>query len=148
MLLFTVYVYQITGIWFAWSKTHAAWGRVVGSTSLTSVFDRVTEPGMVGFVASHPYDLLNAIGLLFALALVRGTWRLSPAWAAFVLVNVLVPLSAGGLLSMGRLTSTLFPLFLACGAALPAAWAAVLTAGFGVAQALLAALFYTWRDVY
>ena len=59
-------------------------------------------------------------GLLFALALLAAVWRLSPAWAAFVVVGVLVPLSAGGLLSMGRLTSTLFPLFLAAALVLPA----------------------------
>ena len=75
-------------------------------------------------------------------------WRLSPAWAVFVLVSVAVPFSAGGLLSMGRITSTLFPVFLASAAVLPAGTSAGLTAMFGVLQGLLAALFYTWRDVY
>jgi hypothetical protein len=103
---------------------------------------------VLDFAADHPYDLLNALGLLFALVLVRAVWRFSPAWAVFVLVNVFVPLSAGGLLSMGRLTSTLFPLFLACAVALPAGGAGALTLGFAIVQGLLAALFYTWRDVY
>ena len=34
-------------------------------------------------------------------------------WTVYVLVSLVPPLFAGGLLSMGRLTSTLFPLFLA-----------------------------------
>jgi hypothetical protein len=151
MLLFTTYLYQVTGIWFAWSKTHAAWGRVIGGETRQSIFGTLSgvgSEGLFGFAVDHPYDLLNALGLLFALVLVRAVWRLSPAWAAFVLVNVLVPLSAGGLLSMGRLTSTLFPLFLACALWLPAGMAAAVTTGFAIAQGLLAALFYTWRDVY
>ena len=148
MLLFTTYVYQLTGIWFAWSKTHAAWGRVVGSEAPMSIVSGFGPGGLLGFAVDHPYDLLNATGLLFALVLVRAVWRFSPAWAAFVLVNVLVPLSAGGLLSMGRLTSTLFPLFLACALLMPSGLAMAMTAGFAVLQGLLAALFYTWREVY
>ena len=124
MLLFTAYLHQITGIWFAWAKTHAAWGRVVGGGAPLSALSDIGSAGLAGFAVGHPYDLLNALGLLVVLALAVPVWRLSPAWAAFVLVNVLVPLAAGGLLSMGRLTSTLFPLFLAAALALPAGAAA------------------------
>ena len=49
---------------------------------------------------------------------------------------------------MGRLASTLFPLFLAAAVALPIGFLAGLTASFAVLQGLLAALFYTWRGVY
>ena len=148
MLLFTAYLHQITGIWFAWWRTQAAWGRVVGGGSPLPALSDIGSAGIAAFAVSHPYDLLNALGLLFVLVLVLPVWRLSPAWAAFVLVNVMVPLAAGGLLSMGRLTSTLFPLFLAAALALPAGAAVLLASGFAIAQGLLAALFYTWRAVY
>jgi Mannosyltransferase (PIG-V) len=148
MLIFTAFLYQMTGIWFAWSKTHAAWGRVLGSEPSLSGFTGFGPAGLLGFAAEHPYDLLNALGLLFAVLPILSVWRLSPAWAAFVLINVAVPLSAGGLLSMGRLTSTLFPLFLACGASMPPRLATATTVGFAIMQGLLAALFYTWRGVY
>ena len=148
MLLFTLYVHQVTGIWFAWAKTHAAWGRVVGGASPLAAFSGVGAGGLGASAADHPYDLLNGAGLLFALALLAAVWRLSPAWAAFVVVGVLVPLSAGGLLSMGRLTSTLFPLFLAAALLLPAGLLGGLTTSFALVQGLLAALFYTWRGVY
>ena len=83
------------------------------------------------------------------MALVWPVWRrLGAAWALFVLANLFAPLSAGGLLSLGRLTSTLFPLFLALAAVLPSRSAIVVSAGFGLLQGLLAALFYTWRAVY
>jgi Mannosyltransferase (PIG-V) len=148
MLLFTAYLYQVTGIWFAWSKTHAAWGRVIGAEPSLSSMTGFGPGGLLEFASEHPYDLLNGLGLLFAVLTVHAVWRFSPAWTAFVLVNVLVPLSAGGLLSMGRLTSTLFPMFLACGLLLPPRLATAAAVGFAIVQGLLAALFYTWRDVY
>jgi hypothetical protein len=148
MLLFTAYLYQMTDIWFVWSKTHAAWGRVLGGETPLSSFEGLGPDGLLGFAMAHPYDLLNALGLLFVLLSVRAVWRLSPAWTVFVLVNVLVPLAAGGLLSMGRLTSTLFPIFLACGLSMSSRTATAATVGFALLQGLLAALFYTWRGVY
>ena len=60
----------------------------------------------------------------------------------------LYPMAAGGLLSIGRLTSTLFPMFLALAAILPAALAPALVAGLAMLQGLVAVLFYTWRGVY
>jgi hypothetical protein len=148
MLIFTAYLYQMTGIWFAWSKTHAAWGRVLGGETPFAGLTGLGSDGLLGFASDHPYDLLNGLGLLLALLPVRAIWRLSPAWTMFVLVNVLVPLAAGGLLSMGRLTSTLFPVFLACGMSMSPRLATAATVGFAVVQGLLAALFYTWRGVY
>ena len=149
MLAFTVYLYQLTNVWFAWSRLHAAWGRVLGADSLIGWIDAPASAGVAAFVAARPYDALNAGGLLFAvggLVLVRR--RLGTAWAAFVLVNVLAPLAVGGLLSMGRLTSTLFPLFLALGARLSPRGTAAVATVFAILQGLLAALFFTWRDVY
>ena len=148
MLLFTAYVHQMTGIWFAWARTHAAWGRVVGGDAAFSAFSEFGSGGLASFAAAHPYDLMNALGLLFALGWLVRVWRLSPAWAVFVLIGVGVPLSAGGLLSMGRLTSTLFPLFIVVALTLPAGVVAGLTTSFALMQGLLAALFYTWRAVY
>ena len=134
MLLFTAYLHQMTGIWFVWSKTHAAWGRVLGGETPLASFAGFGSDGLLGFASDHPYDLLNALGLLLALLPIRAIWRLSPAWTMFVLVNVLVPLAAGGLLSMGRLTSTLFPVFLACGMSMPPRLATAATVGFAVVQ--------------
>jgi len=65
-----------------------------------------------------------------------------------VLVNLLPPLIAGGLLSMGRLTSTLFPLFLALAAILPARAVPGWAAAFGIGQGFCAALFFTWRALF
>ncbi len=148
MLAFTAYLQHVTGIWFAWSKTHAAWGRVLGAGSTGAMFTGLGPQGLLAYAVDKPYDLLNALGLLTALALLRPVWRLSPAWAVFVIVSVAVPFSAGGLLSIGRLTSTLFPMFLAWAAVLPMALAPALVALLAMLQGLIAVLFYTWRGVY
>jgi hypothetical protein len=51
-------------------------------------------------------------------------------------------------LSMGRLSATLFPLFIVMAALVSPrnipAWAAA----FGIGQGLCAALFFTWRHLY
>jgi hypothetical protein len=49
---------------------------------------------------------------------------------------------------MGRLTSTLFPLFLALAAILPSRAVPSWAAAFGVLQGLGAALFFTWRELF
>jgi hypothetical protein len=150
MLLFTAYLYRLTGVWFAWARSHEAWGRTYqGFGPFVAVFERLRDEPFLQVVTNNPSNTLNALGVLFGLALLYPVFRrLGPAWGAFVLVNLIPPLFAGGLLSMGRLSSTLFPLFLALAAIIAPrnvpAWAVV----FGIGQGLCAALFFTWRDLY
>jgi hypothetical protein len=49
---------------------------------------------------------------------------------------------------MGRLTSTLFPLFLSLAAVVPPRSVLAWAAGFGIGQGLCAALFFTWRELF
>jgi Gpi18-like mannosyltransferase len=150
MLVFTLYLYRLTGVWFAWARSHEAWGRTFhGLEPVATMIQRLSSEPFLQVVADQPSNALNAAGVLFALALIYPVFRrLGPAWGLFVLVNLIPPLLAGGLLSMGRLSATLFPLFLALAALVAPrnvpAWAAL----FGIAQGLCAALFFTWRDLY
>jgi hypothetical protein len=148
MLAFTVYLYEITGEWFAWARLHAAWGRVfTGEVPLTGVARG--SDSILALIVQRPYDALNLIGFTFALAMVWAVWRrVGPAWALFILISVLPPLFAGGLLSMGRLTATLFPVFLALGALLSVRALPPVVAAFGILQGLVAVLFFTWRSLY
>ena len=105
--------------------------------------------GLIGAAIAHPYQTLNTCGLLFALGLTYAVFRrVGVAWGLFVLASVVPPLVAGGVLSMGRLTSTLFPLFLALASLLTPRAALACAAAFGVLQGLAAALFFTWRALY
>jgi hypothetical protein len=49
---------------------------------------------------------------------------------------------------MGRLTSTLFPLFLALSAIISSRAVPAWAAAFAVLQGLCVALFFTWRQLY
>ena len=150
MLLFTVYLHSFTGVWFAWARSHEAWGRSYqGLAPFVTAFGWLRDEPLVQVIAGVPYSALNTMGVLFALALTYPVFRrLGLAWGVFVLINLVPPLFAGGVLSMGRLTSTLFPIFFALALlirppALPA-W----VAGFAVAQGLCAALFFTWHQLF
>jgi hypothetical protein len=150
MLLFTAYLYRLTGVWFAWARSHEAWGRTYhGFGPLVTAFGWLRDEPFVQVVTNIPFDTLNTLGVLFGLALTYPVFRrLGLAWGAFVLVNLVPPLFAGGVLSMGRLSATLFPLFLTLATLVAPrnvpAWAAV----FGIGQGLCATLFFTWRALF
>jgi len=151
MLIFTLYLYQLTGgVWFAWARSHEAWGRSFeGLAPIVSFFAALRDEPWLQLIANNPYNAINALGVIFALAMTYPVFRkLGLAWGVFVLVNLLPPLIAGGLLSMGRLTSTLFPLFLALAAILPARAVPGWAAAFGIGQGFCAALFFTWRALF
>jgi hypothetical protein len=148
MLLYSAYIKHLTGAWFGWARLQGAWGRTY-SESVTRAFAWRTGDGLLGAAGTSPYDALNALGLIFALVLL---WtvarRIGIAWAVFVLLNIAPPFLSGGLLSLGRMTSTLFPLFLALAAILPPRSLAPCLVTFALFQGLVAALFFTWRPMF
>jgi hypothetical protein len=144
MLIFTVYVYSRTGIWFAWARLHAAWGRVLTGEA-PALFGGTSGDGLLNVLVEHPYDTLNALAVVFTFAM---AWPVARTLGAFILVNIVPPLFAGGVLSLGRLSATLFPLFLALGALLPIRTMPAVIAVFSILQGLVAVLFYTWRSLY
>ena len=150
MLIFTVYLYRLTGVWFAWARSHEAWGRTYhGLDPFVTAFGWLWNEPFLQVVGNIPFNVLNAFGLLFALALAYPVFRrLGLAWGVFVLANVVPPLFAGGVLSMGRLSATLFPLFLALAAILPRRSVPAWVAAFAVGQGLCATLFFTWRELF
>jgi hypothetical protein len=150
MLAFTGYLYGLTGVWFAWARSHEAWGRTYqGWGPFVTAFGQLRDEPFLQVVTNFPYNTLNALGVLFALALTYPVFRrFGAAFGIFVLINLVPPLFAGGVLSMGRLSSTLFPLFLALAAVVPPRSVPAWAAGFGIGQGLCAALFFTWRELF
>jgi len=133
MLLFSAYVKHLTGAWFGWARLHETWGRTFGA------FASVRSP----------YDICNALAVLFAFAML---WpvvqRTGIACGVLVLVTVLPPLLAGGVLSMGRVTATIFPIFLALGAIVPPRVVTPLVTAFAIGQGCVAVIFFTWRPLF
>jgi hypothetical protein len=150
MLAYSAYVKHLTGSWFGWARLHEAWGRSYqGLAPATRVFTWVSDEGLLHVVQGLPFDALNALGVIFALLLLWPVLRrLGVAYAVFVAINLIPPLFAGGVLSMGRLTATLFPIFLALAAIVPRRFVTPLVTAFATGQGLAAALFFTWRELF
>lgn len=150
MLIYSAYVHHLTGAWFGWARLHEAWGRSYsGLAPVGRAYGWITDEGLLHVVESLPFDTLNSLALIFALLMLWPVLRrLGVAYVAFVLVNLVPPMLAGGVLSMGRLTATLFPLFLALAASIPPRAVMPLVTAFAIGQGLAAALFFTWRPLF
>ncbi len=149
MLVYSAYLAWLTGNAFQWSSQHAAWGRTfTGLSPFVDVAGMIAYQGVGRYIAMAPYDALNAAAVVAALALVVPVWRaFGVPYVLFVCVNLLPPLLKGGVMSMGRLSATLFPLFLVLALKLDTRGALWFTVGFSALQAFLAVLFYTWRPL-
>lgn len=151
LIVFSAFVYFLTGNPLQWAQQHAAWGRVYRGLGAL-VFDRVHYVqinGLYDYVSTLGLDMVNAVATIFVLASVWPVFRRFGApYAAMILLNTLVPLTMGGMLSMGRLTSTIFPTFLWLGAAVPVRHRTSWLLVFAMLQAVFAIAFFTWRPLY
>jgi hypothetical protein len=150
MLLYSAYVKHLTGDWFGWARLHEAWGRsYAGVEPLASGIGWAANEGLIRVLAERPFNTFNGAALVFVLAMLWPVWRrLGLSWAAIIAVNVVPPLLAGGLMSMGRITATIFPVFVALPLVLPRRAVAPTVCVFAAAQGLAAVLFFTWRPLY
>jgi hypothetical protein len=151
MLVFSAFIWQLTGTPFRWAEGHIAWGRhYTGlATIVTDRYKYIANAGFTGYISQVPLDFLNAIGVLFV---VVSIWpvarRLGLAYAAFILLSLLPALAEGGLLSAGRLSAVLFPAFIWFAGAVPGRHRGGWIASFAANQAFNASLFYTWRQLF
>ena len=82
------------------------------------------------------------------MSLLRLSWTYLWSRPLVTLLNLLPPMSAGGMLSMGRVTSVIFPVFLWLGAVIPARHRTAWIAGFALLQGFVAVMFFTWRPLF
>jgi len=151
MLVYAVHVNSLTGNPFAFVAAQQAWGRktLEGFTVADARSALIESQGLWTYLSSYPIEVMEATAAFFALVAVRPiVRRFGLAYGVFVALSVLPPLVSMGATSLGRYTAPLFPIFLWLGASVPPErrpyWIAVFAAG----QALLAALFFTWRPPY
>jgi hypothetical protein len=151
LAIFSMFLFNLTGNPVEWARVHAAWGRTFRGLDRL-VLDRyefISEYGLYEYTVSLPVDLLNGAAAVFALVMAWPAWkRLGPSSASFILVNLLPPLAMGGLLSIGRVTSVLFPVFVCLAQVVRPSRRPAWLMGFAMLQALFAALFFTWRPLY
>jgi hypothetical protein len=140
---YSIYLYAVVGDPLAWVEGQAAWGRSIAGD---------WPPG-AQFAWPHSFTawlvLLHAGAALFILLSIAPTLRrFGLPFALFTTVNILSALYSGGLQSVGRMTSVLFPAFMWIGASLPERHATRLIAAFSIGQVFVAVLFFTWRAIY
>jgi hypothetical protein len=147
-LIYSGFIYWLTGDPLAWREAHTAWGRsYTGFPTLMVPLGSITERGLVEYTTAQPIEALNAVGAILACALIWPiTRRLGPEYGLFMILNVGPPLIFGGFLSMGRVTSLLFPMFMYLALVLADRQRQTLAVGFAVVQGLAAVLFFTWHQ--
>jgi hypothetical protein len=151
MLVYSTFIFFLTGNPFQWTAQNAAWGRIYRSldTVVTDRVEYVTQHGLYGYASGQALDLFYMLSVLLTLTAVWPVYRrFGLPYAAMLLVNVLPPIAAGGLLSIGRVTSVLFPLFLWLAAAIPARHRGAWVALFACLQGFAAVMFFTWRPLF
>ncbi|MGE3955676.1 MAG: mannosyltransferase family protein [Vicinamibacterales bacterium] len=151
VLLYSAWMWYFTGNPLQWADGHAAWGREYSGflPLIADRYDWIVNAGLYTYSTHVPTDVLNTMGAAFGLACtIPVARRLGLAYAVFILVNILPPMAAGGMLSLGRFSSVLFPAFIWCATAIPARHRSGWVASFMALQALNATLFYTWRELF
>jgi hypothetical protein len=110
---------------------------------------RVAEIGIFRYPAEAPVTVVNGLALAMTVLLLWVVARsIGLAYLSFIAVNLLPAIMSGGLLSVGRFTSTLFPLFFGLALVIPPRHLTAWIVGFSVLQGLFAALFFTWRPPF
>jgi hypothetical protein len=116
---FSVFNYLLSGSAFTWYESITFWNYHPGSNPLDSLIGLtralMTRPyQFLGTEDMAPYDTLNAMAALGAVALIPLIWkRFNAGYALIVLAAMLLPLSSGQFVGLGRYTSVQFPIALA-----------------------------------
>ena len=151
MLAFSAFIYRLTGNPFMWTIQNVAWGRTYRSLD-SLVSDRVGyifNNGLYSYATTETIDAFYSLAVVLAVVAVVPVYRrFGLAFAAFILITILPPMMAGGLLSMGRVTSVLFPVFLWLGAAVPPRHRHAWIMTFALLQGFVAVMFFTWRPLF
>jgi hypothetical protein len=151
LVAYSAYLQARFGHPLLWLEAHGAWGRTYTDIGelVSARAAALADIGPLTYLYSHPYDVLNIAAAAFGLAMIVPVWRrLGTAHAALVVLSLVPPLVTGGTLSMGRLTSTVFPIFIVLGGLRRPAWRMGLLVTFGMLQGLVAVLFFTWRPMF
>jgi hypothetical protein len=151
MMIYSTYIYTLTGNPLQWASQNTAWGRVYRGLDLlfTEQARIIGGEGLYTYASTRTVDAFHLMAVLFtAVTLWPVARRLGLPYAVMLAVNVLPPLLMGGLISIGRVTAVLFPAFVWLGVAIPAGHRAAWIVAFAMLQAVCAAVFFTWRPLF
>jgi hypothetical protein len=149
LLLYSAYVYRLTGNPLQWLISQNGWGRqFVPPSQFLAEWVRIPMFFTSSVGAAAMADFVAATFAIVMLLMVVPIYRrFGLACASFIPALLLPPL-LGGFLSLGRMTSVVFPVFLWLGAVVPERQRTVWLSVLAIGQALAAAMFFTWRPLF
>jgi hypothetical protein len=151
-LLYSAWAYNFTGRPLVWAELQrSAWFRTFAGPeeSLLGPMQAIVDYGFVRYAGRFPWTTSNLLpGLLALVSIWPVMRRVGFAPGVFLAVAVGVPLLNGGLVSMGRYSAVMFPLFVWLALIARGRRLTLLAACFGIGQGLAAALFFTWRPLF
>ncbi len=138
LLIYSAFLWHLTGEPLAWLNRQQAWHRDVhlGDPRLAMQFH----------MARHWLDVVALF--LVTCSLWPMARRLGYGAACFAGASTLIPFLNGGLLSVGRFTSIAFPLFIWLALAIPERRRPLVATVFAILQGLVASVFFTGRPLY
>jgi len=143
---FSLYIWRLTGHPLAWSAAQRAWGRRFEPFGfLTHRLDAMASHGFLGYLRLQPADAVTSVCLLGVFWLLLLALRDRDIRGSVFALCYLVPAVLIDIPSVGRMTSVLFPAFLAAGRRLNDRQTMAIAALFMVVQLALAASFFTWH---
>jgi hypothetical protein len=152
--LYSLYNYSVSGHPFAWYDAITRWNYYPGQNPvampLAVIWAVVSRPlQYIGTEQMAPYDALNTLAAVVALALLPIIWRrFGTGYALIVLGGMLLPLSSGQLEGLGRYASVQFPIALALAGINGETRHTVMVAAFAMLYAICFALFVTVHPLF
>lgn len=151
---YCIHNYALSGTPFAWYEAITRWNYEPGGNPLAMplrVIGRLLS-SPVAYLAGEtmaPYDALNTLAALGALALLPLVWtRFGVGYVVIVLGGLLLPLSSGQLEGLGRYTAVQFPVPLALASLAGETRHLALIAALAVLYATCLALFVTVHPLF
>ncbi len=145
LLSYVLWVKSTTGEWMAWAAAQQHFGRSLASPHLpfAEVLATIRANGPVDVLLTRPHDVANVAAVAFmAICVVPTMRRLGVGAGAFVAASLLLPLSVGGLMGVGRFTSVIFPVFVWLALSLSNRVFVAVSGCWLALQMVLAALFF------
>jgi hypothetical protein len=148
-VLFSAYIYTLTGHPLTWMTAQSAWGRQVAPLGfVTARYGHVQRIGLGTYLVSDPGDAATVLCVLLMLGLsLVMLWRRQWLEATFTLAY-LVPGTVIDIPSLGRMTAVLFPGYVTLATLLSRRQAWTVAAAFAALQLLFAFRFFGWMPPF
>jgi hypothetical protein len=152
LVAYALFNYSQSGSFFEFAGSISRWDYTPGGAPWAPFTGLLTNiPTFYSYLAEDDgaYDLLNGVAALAALVAVPLVWRRFGApYALFMLLNLMLPLSTGQLVGLGRYTAVLFPMYLWLATVRSPLWQSGLLVGSGMLYMLCQSLFVNLHPVF